>query len=516
MDMSYRCSRGRSRLLSCLIVSALFAGTGAGVAAQTPSPASAPAPVPAQRARPAQPSRFDPVDYIRIYEESGGTRFTLFDPANPGTSLLRADTDSKIVIEIDETRLSADMALNSLFISAELSRLDANASTTNVEVLNYSQIAQDPRTQASQAGVALQTASDVHVTLQNFYDLTRGLVEVAYEPACVGPPLAGRRPAGCTFANKPGVDNAARDAALRDYLRTFRPRVNAIVDFFTSDRNAMVLSLIGAEVFSLDIRSLRGMAAKLRQDVSTFVDEGAAAATAARDLHTALQQIWDDFQPLRLATAGQSDYFESRWRTIVFPRMQRLLAAGTIDLRKYKAGDGETLRLTVQARAAGGEGAGGISRDFRIALRKLSTRIVTEPSAFYVRRLGEIRNDKGETVRQRFAPAPGVTFGPVFYSRNPVMAALTPGIGLNVSFMNFGTGDFDDTITDSAGAVVGGFKTSSGGSIQVGIGVSASLFANALQFTWGYNMQADARHNYFGIGVGFVQIGQELAKLAKK
>ena len=184
------------------------------------------------------------------------------------------------------------MALNSLFISAELSRLDANASTTNVEVLNYSQIAQDPRTQASQAGVALQTASDVHVTLQNFYDLTRGLVEVAYEPACVGPPLAGRRPAGCTFANKPGVDNAARDAALRDYLRTFRPRVNAIVDFFTNDRNAMVLSLVGAEVFSLDMRSLRGMAVKLRQDVSTFVDEGAAAATAAaRYLHTALQQI---------------------------------------------------------------------------------------------------------------------------------------------------------------------------------------------------------------------------------
>jgi hypothetical protein len=96
------------------------------------------------------------------------------------------------------------------------------------------------------------------------------------------------------------------------------------------------------------------------------------------------------------------------------------------------------------------------------------------------------------------------------------MAALTPGVGVNVSFMNFGTGDFDDTIQDSAGNTVGGFKASTGGSIQVGIGVSASLFANAVQFTWGYNLQADVKHSYFGVGVGFVQIGQEIAKLAKK
>jgi hypothetical protein len=247
-----------------------------------------------------------------------------------------------------------------------------------------------------------------------------------------------------------------------------------------------------------------------------FVDEGANASTAARDVHAALQQIWHDFQPLRIKTTQDSEYFERQWKGVVFPRMQRLLAAGTIDLRKYKAADGETLRVIVQARAAGGEGSGGVSRDFRIAVRKLTTRIVTEPSAFYLRRLGEVRNDKGEIVRQRFAPAPGVTFGAVFYSRNRTLAALTPGIGANVSFMNFGTGDFDDTIKDAAGSVVGGFKTSSGGSIQVGIGVSASIFANALQFTWGYNLQADKRHNYFGVGVGFVQIGQEIAKLAKK
>ena len=82
--------------------------------------------------------------------------------------------------------------------------------------------------------------------------------------------------------------------------------------------------------------------------------------------------------------------------------------------------------------------------------------------------------------------------------------------------MNFGTGDFDDTIKDAAGNTVGGFKASTGGSIQVGMGVSASSFSNAVQFTWGYNLQADERHGYFGIGVGFVQIGQEIAKLAKK
>src|SRR5262245_20117173 len=195
--------------VQCVCVSASLA-----FAQQAPSaPTQAPgAPPPSNAGTRTFSGRFDPADYIRIYEESGNTRYLLYDPARPGTSLLRADADSKIVIEIDEQRLSPDMALNSLFILAELSRLDANASTTNVEVLNYSQIAQDPRTQASQAGVALQTGGDVRVTLQNLYDLTRDLVEVAYQPECIGPPNPATRgrPAGCTFANKSGVADAAR------------------------------------------------------------------------------------------------------------------------------------------------------------------------------------------------------------------------------------------------------------------------------------------------------------------
>jgi hypothetical protein len=95
---------------------------------------------------------FDPAHYVKIFEETSGRRIVLYDPRTVLTSptLLRADADSKIVLEIDPDCLGSDMALNALFVSAELSRSDASAGPVKVEVLNYSEVAADPRTQASQ------------------------------------------------------------------------------------------------------------------------------------------------------------------------------------------------------------------------------------------------------------------------------------------------------------------------------------------------------------------------------
>jgi hypothetical protein len=321
-----------------------------------------------------------------------------------------------------------------------------------------------------------------------------------------------------------------------------------IADFFSNDRNALVVSEIGQHVFGLDLRSVRAMSAKLKQDVALIVksDPGKESERASDDVLRALEHLWEDMQQLR-TEPDLAGYFRTTWQMVVQPHFLQLLAPGIIDLRRYKAADGETLTVTVQARGAGGEGAGGVSRDFHIAIKRLRARVVTEPSAFYLRRLGEVRDASGNSVSTNFAPAPGVTFGPVFYSRgieeverrvrdlvtgverterewrardstwDQLRSALAPGFGMNVSFMNFTVAnDFDPTVTNAAGQVVGGFRTTTSGSVQVGAGVTVSLFANALQATYGWNLNVTEKRAYWGIGFGFVEIGQELAKVVKK
>jgi len=417
-------------------------------------------------------------------------------------------------------------------------------SPVKTEVLNYSVVATDPRTQASQAGVALRTAGDVRVMLQGLYDLTRDLIAAVYQDECtrnLPPASGGSRPEGCTYQLKSGLSITEADEVLRTHLRAFQPRIVAIADFFTSDSNALVLNEIGTSVFSLDLGSLKATAAKLKSDVAAFVGDttGRPGNPAGADLKLYLERIWNDMQPLRSHLRTNPSYFTEQWDTLLLPHFRNLLAPATIDLPKYKAADGDTLRITIQARSATGAGAGGLSHDFQIGIRKYRARVTTASSAFYLRRNGPIYDEQGKPVTQTFAPAPGVTFGPVFYSRGmkkgPAVAgdkkpiwiaedtgwsrfysALAPGIGINVSLMNFASNDFDPSIKDSQGNVVGGFKTTTSGSIQVGTGVSASLFSNALQFTYGWNLSVGDKRSYWGIGFGFIEIGQEIAKVAKK
>jgi len=42
------------------------------------------------------------------------------------------------------------------------------------------------------------------------------------------------------------------------------------------------------------------------------------------------------------------------------------------------------------------------------------------------------------------------------------------------------------------------------------------LFSNAIQFTYGWNLSVGDKRSYWGIGFGFIEIGEEIAKVAKK
>ena len=57
----------------------------------------------------------------------------------------------------------------------------------------------------------------------------------------------------------------------------------------------------------------------------------------------------------------------------------------------------------------------------------------------------------------------------------------------------------------------GGFTTTTGSNFEVGAGIVGSLFDNNLQFTYGFNLNADRKRAYFGIGFGFVEVGKRLA-----
>jgi hypothetical protein len=204
-----------TRTASALLrVAAATVWLGTIVHAQVPAPRpAAPKPSP----NPEVP--FDPGYYVRIYEETRGKRILLYDPAEVqrAPTLLRADADSKVIVQLDDQKLGVDMPLNGLYITAELSRFEASTSPVKVEVLNYSEVATDPKTQASQAGVALRTAGDVLVLMRNLYQLTKELVAELYQPECSNRPDGAARPPGCTYERRADLpDDVARNGRLRE------------------------------------------------------------------------------------------------------------------------------------------------------------------------------------------------------------------------------------------------------------------------------------------------------------
>ena len=85
---------------------------------------------------------------------------------------------------------------------------------------------------------------------------------------------------------------------------------------------------------------------------------------------------------------------------------------------------------------------------------------------------------------------------------------LGPGIGLNVTFMNFNDPSFDLSTSK--------FVNTTGANVQVGSGIIGSLFDNKLQLSYGWNLNVEQRRNYFTVGFGLLEIGKEVVKYIGK
>jgi hypothetical protein len=194
--------------------------------------------------------------------------------------------------------------------------------------------------------------------------------------------------------------------------------------------------------------------------------------------------------------------------------------------------DGDRYRLVPDAilnlSALGADDAGQIEiRVTNLATQETLVRILT-PRAFgfrifragiadsllFVKRLGvSAEDEKDGAAAVHFSPAPGLTYGGTYLARGGRGGAfvrfLQPGVGINVSFMNWNDPAFD--------AAIGKFATGTKGSdVDIGLGVQFSLFNSALQFSYGANLQARQDRTYFGLGVSFVNLGARITGLFPK
>ncbi len=135
-------------------------------------------------------------------------------------------------------------------------------------------------------------------------------------------------------------------------------------------------------------------------------------------------------------------------------------------------------------------------------------RVKVTDSLLFLRRVGVSEEDKKNEVDEvNFGPSPGVTYGGTYLTRgNDFLRFMRPGVGMNVSFMNWKDPAFDL----STGKFAPGTK---GSDVQVGLGVQFSLFNNILQFTYGANLHVEQDRQYWGIGISFVNLTTKVAGL---
>lgn len=511
--------------------------------------------------------KINPATFIRIYEETeGGKRLEIYNPEKqPQERLMKlsADLNSKLVILPDVDLMNEDMPLNKLFMSAFL-----EPSNTPVEVIGYAEIGQARATGEAQRGMSFQSIKNIQSMLLNMAiiadDIVTGFYGIDPEENLLCEPqkdvntkIAAMK---TTIQNKdnslraalkkapPDKEDNELIARLEDRLRVYKPEIMAISDFFLDESNQTILKSIGAEIFSMDSQALQQTAAQYKENLSVAFDAGStpdAKGKALLDLLERTKIVHRYFEVLKseiLTDMRKKKDFEKDYcdkpedvrRTIrrdaylTFGKHERekavmdlkkFIAEGHILLKSARAGDGNRLILKVEARGEDNENLG-IPAVFEIEIKQYGPKFLISDSFMFIKRLGLKDSDinppdaappavPGRGIgKVNYAPSPGVTMGFNYFKRGENISdkffrALAPGAGANVSFMNFNDSTFD--------LKEGKFVNTNGVNVQIGVGVVGSLFNNKLQFSYGYNLNADQKRRYFGVGFGFIGLATEFA-----
>jgi len=526
--------------------------------------------LPGNSSRASRSKPIDPSTFIHIFEDTKtGKRWSLYAPEPQGQKRslqLTADLDSSLVIVPDGSKMGDDPALNRLYMTAKLASGDTSK---DIPVIGYAEIGRDRATMASQSGAAFQSAANVQAMIFNMAytvgDILRSVYSAPSEATSELSPVAltaedwMKQNREIDFRSKEivGIDTqitaslkAAKldDPVVQPLLQRFRlyqPEIQAISDFFVKKDNLEIVEKVGVEVFWIDRDSMERIAQQFKDNIHTAFDSNStplAQAQALEDLLERVKLVYKDFGEFRRDIRDEikdthkgETHTKEEWdaifaeailtvaaerRKVAFDQLKKLLATGSISLPTNQAKDGDRLTLTVESVPADG-GTGGIPVVFEITIKKYGAKIQWSPSLLFVRRLGvtdaEAAPPTGSTAaplnRVNFAPSPGMTFGIAYFKRgysswDKFARALGPGIGMNVTFMNYNDPSFNLATTQ--------FTNTSGTDVQVGAGLIGSLFDNKLQLSYGWNLNVERRRNYFAVGFGFIEIGKEVAKYVSR
>ncbi|HET7107502.1 MAG TPA: putative Ig domain-containing protein [Candidatus Acidoferrum sp.] len=513
----------------------------------------------------------NPATFIEVYEDTKtGNRLPRYEPnpKAPGTGLqFTADLESSIVVVPNGNLMGDDPALNKLYMTAKLSSGDTSK---DLPIVGYAEIGKDKASMATQAGAAFQSAANVQAMIFNMAYTVGDIMKYVYyrptESEDSRTSQAGINVDTWLQLNKEidphgkavieidkDIEDAIRnkrwdcDNLLRAHerFRLYQPEIQAISDFFVQKENLAIVEKVGIEVFWIDRDSMERIAQQFKDNLQTAMDPNStqeAQAIAVHDLLERVKLVYQDFGDFRKqaretiaespktethSKAEWDDIFEqqivtlaAKRRKAAFDQLKKLLATGSISLATNQVKDGDRLTLTVESVPADGSG-GGIPVVFEISIKKFGAKIQWSPSLLFVRRLGvtdaEASPPAGSTTaplnRINFAPSPGMTFGIAYFRRGDTnwkkfTRALGPGLGMNVTFMNYNDPSFDLTTTQ--------FTNTTGTNVQVGAGIIGSLFDNKLQVSYGWNLNVERRRTYFAVGFGFIEIGKEVAKYIPK
>lgn len=334
---------------------------------------------------------------------------------------------------------------------------------------------------------------------------------------------------------------------LESRVRLYRPEIKAIGDFFLEENNLALIEIIGTEIFWIDRSSLREIATNYRENLRIAFDDTSAPDAKAKALQDLLERtklVNDDFEDLRVEIQKRmrdrmslthlsplsNDERRLRRQQVIreyaeemrkesLEKLKNLFAAGYISLLSNQARDGDMLTLRIEARGPEGQNSG-IPAVFEITIKKYGLKRQLGSSLLFARRLGLKSSDLRPTdpntrplTEVNFAPAPGITYGLSFFKRGDswsakFLRALSPGLGMNVSFLNYNDPVFN-RLTNQ-------FTNEKGVNAQVGAGFIGTFFDNMLQVSYGWNLNASRKRSYFGLGFGFMEVGKEFSKYLKK
>jgi len=517
--------------------------TAAFAAAQTPTAPSSPA------ASQSAGGSLDPATFIRISEvpERGGRELQMYHPKSGGIRQLTADYASMILITPDPELMGNDPILNNLFMKAELVSGDKR---TNLEVIGYSEVGQSQEASLGQRGMAFESAANLAALVRSLASRVCDMVSYSYQTDV-----------DCQYVDLASEQIRTADqkvvlSRFEDRLRLYRAELSRFGEFFTDARNETVAQIIGPRIFKIDSGTLKAIADDFGQRLEAILGGDLGEAARQRELsalwertklaYRRLQPLWveideragisskDVLAPgqtsasrlarnesrLRLERQVQDGQLREARELLI-----RFFVPGTISLGSAKAEDGDTLILRVEARGTDSAQVG-IPALFEIDIKRYGAQAHISPSFLFIKRLNISEADlaagpDGVAAYNdvNFAPSPGLTFGVTFLKRGQsggarVLRALGPGIGVNVSFMNFEDPSFD--LAENK------FVNTGGQQVQVGAGVIGSLFDNKLQFSYGWNLNAPAKgagmsrkRNYFAIGFGFLEVSKLVADFVK-